>query len=358
MASQTVLQLLGPSTGGIRRHVGTLAKGLEERGWRAPIAGPPDVMNGVAAQSHALPMNLSTQTMFSARHSIRRIAEAETPNLIHAHGLKAGWLASLAKLDVPVLVTVHNVVLRETAGRSAPVLRLLERLLPRRVDHVIAVSNEIADRLPGRQTVIPPAGPVPTAEREPGKVRESYHMGNDQPLVVTVARLHPQKDLFTLLAAAAEVKAAVQNVRFIVVGEGPERDRLETRRDELGLSETVTFVGYRPNPADEMNAADVVVLSSRWEGSPLVVIETFRLGRPVVATAVGAVPEAVIDKQTGRLVPPGDPPSLAGAIIDVLTDTVGSAQLAEAGMLAARKQFDPDLLIDRVVTVYEDLIQK
>jgi glycosyltransferase involved in cell wall biosynthesis len=355
-----VLQVLGPSAGGIRRHVGALAEGLGARGWSARVAGPAGVMDGVGPQDHVVPItgSLSPQRVLRARRALADVVG--DVDVVHAHGLKAGWLASTVGAARPLVVTVHNLVLDEARGRSAAVLRFLEGRLPRRVDRLVAVSPQIAERFAGvpggdRVQVVQPVGPPPRATRSREQVRADLDVPPGAPLVVTVARLHPQKDLPTLVRAAATLQATVPDAVVVVVGEGPDEAALRALVAELGLDGTVRLVGTRPQVADELAAADVVVLSSLWEGSPLVVAETLELGRPIVSTPVGFVPELIEDGVSGRLVPIGDPDALAKALADLLSDPAAATALGHAGQARVREVLGPDRLVGQLVAIYDEV---
>ncbi|MEO7429978.1 MAG: glycosyltransferase family 4 protein, partial [Acidimicrobiales bacterium] len=193
MDDRVALQLLGPSTGGIRQHVTQLARGLPEVGWQAWVAAPAGVGEGTdlpPASVVAVPSGPNPLGALRARAALRPVAQGA--DLVHAHGLKAGWVAALAGTGLPLVVTVHNLVLDEAAGRSARVLRRLEGWLPSRADGVIAVSEEIAARFGGPSEslwVVPPAGPLPRPGRDAATVRTALGVALDAPLVVSVARL-------------------------------------------------------------------------------------------------------------------------------------------------------------------------
>lgn len=352
-----VLLVLGPSAGGIRRHVATLRDGLRARGWEVSVAAPRQVMDELGGVDHTVDVGFSPLGVIRAARTIRRLANGI--DVVHVHGLKAGLCAVLAGVR-PRLMTIHNVVLDDASGRSAAVLRRLERWLPGRMDRSIAVSGEIAQRFTGapgadRMTVVVPAGPLPVPRRDAATVRRDLGVG-DAPLVTTVARLHPQKDLPTLLAAARIVLDRRPDVRFVVVGGGPDEVDIRIEHERLGLGDAVQILGQLPSAADELAAADVFALSSVWEGSPLAVAEALLLGRPVVATAVGAVPEAVVDGVTGRLVPARSPEALASAILDLVDDPVEARRLADAGHALAVERFAPDALVDEVERVYRSVM--
>jgi glycosyltransferase involved in cell wall biosynthesis len=351
-----VLHLLGPSTGGIRAHVATLADALEARGWDVGVAGPAGVLDGLRKLDHEVPVpaGLSPAGVVRARRALRGAAAGA--DLVHAHGLKAGWVATLLRPRPPVVLSVHNLVLDDVAGRAAPVLRVLEGGLVGRVDHVVAISDEVARRFTGstgagRTTTVPPLGPAPVPTRSREEVRAGLGVPHGARLVVTAARLHPQKGMVDLLDAAALLRsAAPEAVRWVVLGEGPQRAALEAEVAARGLGDVVDLAGARASVADELAAADVVAVTSRWESGPLVVLEALALGRPVVATSVGLVP-AVVGPEQGRVVPVGDPAALAAAVAEVLA----AGDEAFPGVPRAGR-YGPESLVPPIEAVYQELL--
>ncbi len=356
-----VLELLGPSAGGIRRHVDVLARELPAHGWDAVVAGPPGVMDGLTTAAVPVPVRTSPTAVVSAARRVRRLVSAERIAVVHAHGLTAGWVAVLARPGVPIVVTVHNTVLVESAGRAAPLLARLEAALPRRVAATLAVSPELAADL-GRRSgvaveVVIPASPPPEVTRPAAEVRRVAGVDPTAPLVVAVARLHPQKALGDLLAAFADVRTRVPGAHLVVVGDGPERAALEAEAVRLGVAESTSFVGAQPDGPSWLAAADVVAMSSIWEGSPLVVAETLLLGRPLVATEVGDVAEVVVDGRTGRLVPPRAPSLLGAAIGDMLEAPSEAEAMAREGQVAASGRYGLPTLVGAVAAVYDQVLQ-
>lgn len=361
MADRTALELLGPSTGGIRQHVAELCRRLPASGWQGRVAGPAGVADGLevgAVSTVPVPSAPHPMQVLRATRAVRTLAT--DVDLIHAHGLKAGWIAVLARTGLPVVVTVHNLVLDEAAGRSAAVLRRLEGWLPGRVDAVIAVSEGIATRFGGssaRVRVIPPAGPVPHPVRSATAVRDELGVPAGAPLVVSVARLHPQKDLATLIAAAERLRVLVPTIRVVVVGEGPLEEPLRSMIRVRGLDDTVLLVGPTDNPADLMAAADAVVITSLWESGPLVASEAMLLDRPLVSTPVGFVPTLIEDGRSGRLVTIGDHEAVAAAVHDVLRDPVGARAMAEEGHRRAHALLGAPRLVAEVAAVYDEVLE-
>lgn len=366
------LQLLGPSTGGIRRHVAVLSERLRERGWSVELAGPAGVLDGldgldgrevtldhvVGVPARFPPRDLRSFRMaLAARTRLAQVVDGAA--VVHAHGLKAGWLAASLCRRPPLVVTVHNLVLAEVSGPGAPLMRLLEGRLPARTEVTLAASRQVARRFSGlsgagRVRVVPPVWPPPRPRRATAAVRADLGLGGDEVLVVTVARLHPQKGLDVLLDALAWLQPRLAGVRCAIVGEGPLEADLRRQVAALGLGGVVALVGSRSSAADELASADVVVIPSRWESGPLVAWEAMALGRPLVSTPVGAVPEVVVDGVSGRLVPWGDAAALAGAIEAVLADPSRAAAMGEAGRLAVEAHFDEVSQVDGIESAYDE----
>ena len=360
----TILQVLGPSTGGIRRHVGALAAALSARGWRVVLAGPAGVMDGIRPLDEvvAIPSNLSPGRLATAWRQLRRILGGV--DLVHAHGLKAGWLAMMGartrRHRPPVVVTVHNIILDETSGRAARIMRILERRVFKGADALVAVSPEVGGYVQEHTfrpvRVIRPLGPPPEARRPREEVRGRLGVVDGQSLVVCVARLHPQKGLSTLIEATSLLRTGGVDVRVAVVGEGPLAGELTDQIRARGLDGAVLLAGPSDNAPDELAAADVVVIPSVWESGPLVLAEALVLSRPVVATPVGLVPEVIREGVSGRIVPIGDARALAAAVAALLADPVAAQRMAEAGRAAVDEVWGAGALVEATEELYRDLL--
>lgn len=354
------LQLLGPSTGGIRVHVATLAAELRRLGVDAPVVGPPDVLEGLGPQAGvvAVPSSVSPTALLRARRELRPWRSGAA--VVHAHGLKAAWTAVRGRPARPLVVTVHNVVLDQSAGRAAGLQRRLERGVLARADRVIAPTDAIAAGLegvvrPDRLRVVVPASPAPVLERSRQEIRDAVGVSSDTPLVTCVARLHPQKDLPTLFAAWKEVLRSAPDAHLAVVGEGPERSSSERLLADLGIDASVHLVGFDRHAVDWIAAADVATSSSVWEAIPLVLVEAMQLGVPVVSTAVGLAPELLGDGSAGVVVDVGDADGLAAGLLRFLTDPEEARAAGAAARDLASARFDPVELSARVLDVYEEL---
>ncbi|MFI6603119.1 glycosyltransferase family 4 protein [Nonomuraea sp. NPDC050536] len=324
--------VLGTTTGGTGRHVAMLVEGLTRRGHQALVAGPPSVerqfgFSGRGARFVPVPVSDRPHPVNDVRAvaAIRRLTR--DADIVHAHGLRAGALAALARPRATLVVTLHNAL--TAGGLIGIVYGVLERIVAR-ADRILVVSPDLGERMRrlGARDVRPavvPAPPPRPAGRDPQDVRAELGLG-ERALVLSVGRLAQQKGLDTLLDAAGGVEGAV----FAVAGEGPLRSELQARIDAEGLP--VALLGNRDDVPDLLNAATVAVWASRWEGQPLSLSEALMTGTPVVATATGGIPDLMGD--AGILVPYGDAEALRSAVRTVIDDAAEAERLARA---AARR---------------------
>jgi glycosyltransferase involved in cell wall biosynthesis len=170
-------------------------------------------------------------------------------------------------------------------------------------------------------------------------------------VVGTVARLQPVKDQASLLAAFARVAAELPNAKLVLVGDGPVRAALESQSASPALAGRVIFLGRRSDIPDILPTFDVFALPSLSEGLPLTLLEAMAAGLPCVATAVGAMPEAIVAERTGLLVPVGDVAALADTLLRLLRDPNLRREMGQAGQKRARELFDLKVMTRR----YEDL---
>lgn len=182
-------------------------------------------------------------------------------------------------------------------------------------------------------------------------MRGELGVRDGEDLVVTAARLHPQKGLATLLDAAEIAHRARPGLRWFVFGEGPLRRELEADIERRGLGAVVHLAGSRPDVDSELAAADVVAMTSMWESGPLVVLEALALGRPVLSTHVGLAPD-VIGPGQGSLVPVGDAEAMARALVDLLVDPPAP----QGWMSGSSARFSPAALATEVESVYRKVL--
>ncbi len=234
------------------------------------------------------------------------------------------------------------------------------------VDAVIVNSAAAASELAGRfgvpESKVENIGVGTDLERiesaRPNEeLRRDLGLG-DSKVVGIVAKLSPVKGHRHFLKAAALMSKAYEDVNFLIVGDGPERTRLERTADELGLSEKVHFIGVRDDVPAVLKLMDVLVLSSLSEGSPNVVLEGMAAGVPVVAVRVGGVPEVVEDGVSGLLVDPGSAPGLSNAVLGLLNDADRAREMGKKGLAIAVENYDINRVVARVEDVLDELLKR
>jgi glycosyltransferase involved in cell wall biosynthesis len=301
--------------------------------------------------------------------ALLRLIRAFRPHVVHTHASKAGLLGRLAAVlgRVPVVVhTYHGHVLRGYFGwLKTLVFRGAERALAASCDALIAVSESVREDLlrlrvapPARIRVVPLGlDLVPLSGVLPrGGLRKVAGVPDAAPLVGIVGRLAPIKDVGSFLEAAALVRRSLPGAHFAVVGDGEERGALEGQARALGLGDAVHFHGWRRDMAAVYGDLDLVVNASRNEGTPVALIEALAAGRAVVATDVGGTPDVLARGAHGVLVPPGDPPALAAAILESLQAPVRAQERARAGQASVLVRHAAARLVGDVDGLYRELL--
>lgn len=346
-------------TGGAERHVADLATSLASRGYEVTVACSVGGTFASSLERMGVAVRPLARTLVKRRLSVgfaralRRLLRAEPFDLVHAHVYASAGAAALATLGtgVPLVVTEHT----EGAWKQRR-HRHASRFVYRRANVVIAVSAAIRDLLAerygvpaGKLACVPP-GVAPLPARRPSK--RATTAGRDGVLVGRVARLQPEKAVDVFLEAAARVAAAVPHARFLVVGDGPARDELEALAAALGIDHRVDFLGAIDDARDLIADLDVLVVSSRSEGSPLVALEAMQAGVPVVASAIGGIPDQIEHGRSGLLVSPDAPDELAAAMVELLADPVRARALGEAGRRRALALFSYPEMVARIDRIY------
>ena len=364
MTARRVLQVLGHSAGGVGRHVAEVIRALDD-GERLVIdvAAPSDLV--VPMPKPLLPVGIPHGWLrghLSAVRALTRVLKSGRYDLLHAHGLRAGMDGVLAarRARVPAVVTLHNQIVPDISGDfRAKAFGWVEPFVVRASARTFVPSAAMRAHLIGKAGI--PAGRVevlyagtgetPVPQRSRDEVRAELGVAPGDRMIVSAARLRPQKALHIMIDALASLPA---DVSLAVVGEGALLGQLEAAADGLGIRDRVHFLGFRDDVADYVAAADVFCLSSVWEGVPLAAQEAVLLGVPVVSTDVGGLPELIVDGVSGRLVPKNDSRALAKALEETLSDAPLRQRFAAAARAHYGKHFSRDAILDRLRHLYLD----
>ena len=285
-------------------------------------------------------------------------------HIVHTHTTKAGLLGRLAAwlAGVPIVIhTPHGHAFHGYIGEAGSgALKRVEGWLARRTDRIICLTEaEREDHVrlgigpPEQFEVIHSGVDVERFKRaSPDGDRKRHELGlpAHRPLVGCVARLVPVKGVDYLLEAVPGIRAAVPQAVVVFIGDGPLRPVMEARAAALGLNGAVVFLGLRKDVPEILPLFDVVVLPSLNEGMGRAAVEAMASGKPVVGSRIGGIQDLVADGVNGLLVPPGDPPALAHAVIRCLRDPASAALMGKQGRAAADAYS-----IEAMITMIEQL---
>jgi len=340
--------------GGAERVVITLAKGLVQQGLdidlvladsRGPF--PCDVPSSIRL------IDLKANRTFKCLPGLIKYLRKEKPfamlsNLDHAN-VVALLSRRISRVKTKIIVVVHNsfpINVKKASNRLSMLIPLVARRLYPQAECVVAVSQAVAGDLCNalglsRKKVYVIYNPIVTPDlyrlsQKP--LKHPWFRTNSPPVILGVGRLTKQKDFSTLIRAFSLVLRE-REARLLILGEGEERERLEKLIAKLGLCNDVSLCGYVENPYPYMAHAAMLVLSSRWEGLPTVLVEAMALGTPVISTdCPGGSREILEGGKYGKLVPVGDIETLAAAIIETLDHPTDRSVLkARANLFSMEK---------------------
>lgn len=343
---------------GGERQTLLLAVGLKERGIASAIASRPSGPLAQNARESGVPVVAIPGNNLGAALALSHIAREF--DLIHCHTGRSHSLAALTAgwHRKPFLVTRRVDFLpgggwfnRYKFGKAA---------------RVVCISQFIADQLAewgvprGRLAMIRSTVPLPapgllTPEHR-AATRVRLGVAPDVKLIGNIAALAGHKDQATLLRAAGVVVEQRKDVRFVILGEGELREPLDKLRRELGLQPLVLMPGFFPQAEQCLPAFDVFAMSSCMEGLGSIVLDAFAAGVPVAATAGGGIPETVRHEETGLLVPVGDHPALAQAILRLLDDRELAGRLGAAARQWVQREHSVERMADAYLAVYRQVL--
>lgn len=310
----------------------------------------------VAKEGGSLPRRLSTA--FGCAGELREFLKRNPVDIIHAHETAPALVARLATLGkkTPIALTFHGAE-PERVPEFARIARMTAR-------YVLTPSHASARELaaaggPAVNLIkVFGIGVQPSPLQDPQRVAELRNrlLGGRRKLVLTIARLSHQKGIDLLVQLVRRVTAVRDDIRFIVVGDGPQAEDAIAWAREAGISEDIVFTGRSDEPHLYLAAADLFLLPSRWESLPITIVEAFRHGLPVIATNTGGVRELVND-DVGRVATVGDVDALAGFCLEILGDEALRCRLsAGATALSHAPRFDPSYINQAMEDFYQGIL--
>jgi glycosyltransferase involved in cell wall biosynthesis len=288
------------------------------------------------------------------------LLRAERIDVLHSHQFGSNfWASILGRMAGTPVVIAHE---HNWSFEGQRLRRFVDRhVIANRADAFLAVSRETRramielEGIPPQRVRFVPLGIATPKESPRSDVRAELGIEAEAPVVGTACTLRPEKALDVLVRAAVPLVESFPSLRVLIAGEGPDRERVESLIEELGLERTVTLLGGRGDIPDFLEALDVAVCSSDWEGSPLSVMEYMEAELPVVATRVGGIPDMISSGVEGLLVPPGEPEAIAAAVAELLRDPERAAEMRARGRHRRREEFDLEVTARTIGDLYQEL---
>ncbi len=370
---------IAKSTGGAGAYLRWLVNGLDKDRFRVTVAclstGGAELAAELRQVSGVRAFHLPMVRYFIEPFSdsvllfrLARIVRREKIDLIHAHVSKPGFLARLAAFGtgIPVIYSPHGFAFHAGSGRlSKAIFAFLERSAARYLTTKIIVVADAERALAQRFRVGRPEQFVTVHSGidltpfdkavDTAAVKASLGVPPESPLVGAVGRLYPPKQPMEMIRAAAVIHIKRPDVHFVWVGDGPLMPQAQAEIARLGLQSIFHLVGHRRDVPAVMRSLTCFVLPTLWEAFPLTVLEAMAAGVPVIASGVDGIPEAVQNRQTGLLIPPGDSQALAGAVLKLLTHPALTAHYGASGRLRVGELFTRQKMVENMMHVYEEI---
>jgi glycosyltransferase involved in cell wall biosynthesis len=292
----------------------------------------------------------------------RRVVQEQGINVVQTHGYKSNTIGFFLRLlcGLPWIGFAHGYIDDNWRNR---LYNVIDRLVLRRADRVVAVSESMkslltrhgvaAHRIRTIANAVASSDMALTMSAQ--ETRRRYGLTQANRVIGVIGRLSPEKGQMIFLQAMEQAVRSFPDVKALIIGDGQDRPLLEKFCQQKGLSDHVVFLGHQENVGDYYQILDLLVLPSLSEGLPNALLEAMSFGVPVLATAVGGVPE-VVHTGNGVIVPPNDPGMLAEKMIELLKDEASRRGMGLRGKNSLHPRFTPDTRVQRIVSLYEELL--
>lgn len=342
-----------------------LLKGLNDRSLPAELITQPASVLGERARANGVVVHevrMRGEADVLAARRISSIVRSGRFDVVHMHTSHAHMLGCMACAMNPDPVCIVSRRVDFPVKKHA--LSLSRMKYRFRVDHYIAISRAVRDVLieggvdPNRISIVHSGVEVRREDRPAPDIRAEFRLPPAVRIIGTVGALVDHKGYRYLIEAAPAIMQNAPEAKLVLVGDGELRTDLESLASQCGVENAIIFSGYRPDAHALLGQFDIFAAPSHMEGLNTSILDAMMLGRPVVATTAGGIPEIIEDGKTGLLVPPGNPRALAAAIVDLLRDPEKAERLALAGHKKAVEEFTAERMVEGTIAVYERLLKE
>lgn len=356
-----ILYLTRPMQGGMRKHLYLLLEKIDRSKFYPILVCDEKSCEEFRVEKVPLPMKekILAKEDFLILRKIIEIVKKEKISLIHCQGYKTAFLGMIVRifLKLPVIITIHNYLFygNKTSRR---LYEKIFKFIARYFSKIITVSKDLERYLksigvePQKINTIYNGIELSYNQIKESKIEKNYKV------VGAISRFVPQKGIIYLIKAAPIVIKEIKNVKFLIIGEGPEYENMIKCIKELNIKDFVEILPYQENISDFLDTLDLLVVPSLSEGAGMVILEAMANKLAVVATRVGGIPELVKDKETGILIEPGNVKELSSAIIRLLKEENKVREMGEFGRKIVEEKFDIKLMVKEAEKLYESVINE
>jgi glycosyltransferase involved in cell wall biosynthesis len=367
--------ITGTSVGGAEKALFDLSTSLDRTRYEVTVASLKD--KGLIAQQletegiEVISLGLNEGSKLSGLFSslfmvfkVERELKRRKADILHTFLFRANFIGRIAARAAGVPVVISSL---RTMEEEKKYQLFLERITSFMVDRYIAVSEKVKEHAISHSK-IPPDKIVTIyngvrlqdtgGASDPEALRRALNISPSDRVLMVIGRLRKEKGHSFLIDAIDEVRKRIPGIKLIIVGEGEEEPRLKAQVRRLSLTETVVFTGLRRDIPELLTIAELVVLPSLWEGMPNCLLEAMNAGKPVIATAVGGIPEVVLDGYTGILVPPWNSKALTEAMVRVLSQQEVAHKMGARGRKRVEQCFPLEKSIFETEMLYQEVLNR
>ena len=373
-----LLHVIGDSRfGGAGRIILRLGQVARAEGWQVDILTTDPVFQR-AVREHGLGLvNLDVihreiRPLWDLGGLVRlsTFLRRERYGIVHTHTSKGGFVGRLAAriAGVPVIVhTAHGFAFHERSPRQARLFySSLEHIASHWCDRIVSVSEfhrhwalDLGICNPAKILAIPNGiASLPKPQTTRADLRRQLGVRDKDLLILTMARLAPDKGFEYLISAAAILLRSERRFQIVIAGDGPVRAQLEELTRNLGVADWVIFLGFREDVSDLLAASDLVVLPSLREGLSIALLEAMAAGKPIIATSIGSHREVACQSEVALVVPPADAPALCNAILQLVQNPLQMARLGTNARALFESQYTEERMLNTYKQLYFDLLSE
>jgi glycosyltransferase involved in cell wall biosynthesis len=365
--------------GGGERGFLQIIRSLKNKGYNITVASMPG--GEFACQLGAIGVRVKFVNMRSRLNpciflQVIKICRQRKIDILHSQGARADFFARIAAKLAKVPIIISTVQMLVEGYDVNPLKRLiyvvLDRFSERFVDRFIVVSESLRETLIEKHRILPEKvvtiyngieldeykPNVKEVRSQESEVRKEFALARNVPVIGAIGRLVWQKGFEYLIEGVPEVLKEYPDARFLIVGDGPLKNKLKFKSKELRVEERIVFTGFRSDIKEILSTIDVLAMPSLLEGLPMVLLEGMAMAKPIIATDIDGISEVLVDEETGLLVPPENPSTLAKAIIRMLSNRDKAKQMGLAARRDVEERFSVETMLKRVNEVYQELFYK